>query len=106
MQKATREELVRRLTALSEDALDSIERTAPEGFQLGVVGMVFEVLIETEPEDHLHRSEAGYTTGDDVYAYTVIYASDHRRWIIEKLFEEAYDAANSPPDETVEDPES
>jgi hypothetical protein len=91
VETASREQLVKRLTAVVEDALDCVERDCPKGFDVGVVGLVFEVLVEGEPDPHLRRSDAGYTPGDDVSSYFQTYCTDHRRWVKQKVFEEAYD---------------
>jgi hypothetical protein len=91
VEKVTREQLLKRLTALAEDALDYAERYAPQGFDLGVVGLVFEVLFEGERDEHLRRSDAGYTPEDGVACAFITYCSDTRRWVKEKIFEEAYD---------------
>jgi hypothetical protein len=93
LEKPTREQLEERLRALSEDALDNISRYQPEGFDLGVVGILFEVRIEREGSDYLKRSAAGYTPDDDVSSYWTYWCSDHRGWVQEKAFQTAYELA-------------
>src|SRR5262249_1055031 len=95
MKKPSREELVVRLNALFEDAIDSIGRSEPDGFDLGVVGLVFEVLTEREGSGYLNRTDPGYTPGHHVNPYFTYWCSDHRAWVQEKLFERAFDIARS-----------
>lgn len=104
MQKPSRQELSARLTALAEDALDYVEGTQPDGFDLGVAGIVFEVLIEDEPDGYLKRSDGGYTPEDGVRSYFVTWASDNRMWVKEKLFEEACNVVEYVPDLDDESP--
>jgi hypothetical protein len=96
MEKPTREELTARLHALLEDALDTAEKANPDGFDLGVVGVVFEVLVESTGSDYLKRSDAGYTPADDIHSYLSWWCSDHRAWIQEAFFEQAYRMATRP----------
>jgi hypothetical protein len=91
--KLSREDQLARVTALAEDFLDFVGREEPDGFNLGVIGFVFEVLTERAGSDYLKRSDAGYTPDDDVSESIYTYCSDHRTWVKEKLFEEAYDIA-------------
>lgn len=80
-----------RLHALVDDALDSFARSDPEGFDLGVVALVCEVMYGREGSDFLKRTDAGYTPRDDVAAYVTYWCSDHRGWVQRGLFETAYD---------------
>jgi hypothetical protein len=89
VENTTREQLVTRLAALSEDAVDFMERQHPDGFNVGVIGMVFEVLVQHEGSPHLRRSDGGYTPDDGIESGFHTWCSDTRWWVKDKLFEMA-----------------
>jgi hypothetical protein len=93
MEKPSREEHVRRLQALIEDALDQVAGQNPDGFDLGVIALNLEVLHETPLSDFLKRSDAGYTPDDDVGSYFTYWCSDHRSYIQAAIFRDAYNYA-------------
>jgi hypothetical protein len=95
----THEQLTARLNAFTADALDELRRSYPDGFDVGVMALVYEVLTQREGGVHLKRIEAGYTPPDDVTGWFGYWCSDHRQWVQEKLFEDAYDIAQHMPSE-------
>lgn len=93
MEMPTREQLENRLSALVADALDNFDSDNPEGYDLGVVGIVLEVFVERPGSDYLKRTDGGYTPSDDVSSYIGYWCSDHRAWMQESFFETAYRVA-------------
>lgn len=113
MEKPSREEHLRRLHALIEDALDSVAERNSQGFDLGVIALNLEVLYETPLSNYLKRSEVGYTPDDDVGSYFTYWCSDHRPYIQAAMFRDAYNYASAleyndsqPSDDTTDDDES
>ena len=110
MKKPGREEHVRRLHALIEDALDYVQEQNAGGFDLGVIAVNLEVLYEASLSDYLKRSDARYTPDDDVGSYFMYWCSDHRPYVQAALFRDAYNYAqeleyrrSQPSDETTSD---
>ena len=95
MEKPSREQHVRRLHALIEDALDQVENQNPNGFDLGVIALNLEVLHERGLSSYLLRSDAGYTPDDDVSSYFTYWCSDHRPHIQAAIFRDAYNYAST-----------
>jgi hypothetical protein len=95
MEFPSHERLTVRLNAFVADALDELQRNHPDGFDLGVLGLVYEIVLPREGGLHLKRLESGYTPADDSWSYIGYWCSDHRSWVQEKLFEEAYDNSQS-----------
>jgi hypothetical protein len=90
LEKPTRDKHHTRLDALIEDFLDQLSREHLDGFDLGVIAVHVEVLIEAPLSDYLKRSDAGYTPDDDVNSYFTYWCSDHRPHIQAALFRDAY----------------
>jgi hypothetical protein len=91
-----------RLQALIEDALDYFERNHADGFQLGPIALVAEVLVEGDPPKEVRRVDVGYTPAPEAYSYFSFWCSDDRRWLQAAMFrsahmyaQEAADAAES-----------
>jgi hypothetical protein len=98
----SRDELERRLDALTRDHLDSLYADEPDGFRIGVVGLIYEVLTPSEPSA-LRREDAGYTPADNDASYFSYYTSDSRWWMKRAIFGEAGDFYKYPPDEAGKD---
>ena len=74
-----------------------IARDNPDGFDLGVVGFIGEVVTPDPESTLLRREEAGFTPALDTDQYPSYYCSDHRWWIKRALFGDAGDFFRFPP---------
>ena len=95
----SRNKLEDRLQALVADMLDELETDYPDGFDLGVVLIGYEVQYPREGSSHLKRSAAGYTPDDDVGTWMSYWCSDHRPWVQRAITDSLYDLArwSAPP---------
>ena len=91
MDTPTRAELEKRLHAFIADHLDHLEAQHPEGFNLGVIGDVWEVLTPDPDHVSLSRVDAGYTPGWDVDYHFSYYCTDHRWWVMAAIFRKAHE---------------
>ena len=83
MEKVDRKKHSKRFRALVEDALDEASQFAPEGFDLGPIGVVFEVQYEGKLSGYKRRAGGGYTPGGTkpVVYFGFYWFSDDRRWV-------------------------
>jgi hypothetical protein len=95
MHTATREELLERINALAEDGLGDLANAYPEGFNLGVISIVWEIFTEAPISTYLKRAAAGYTPDDDTIGFFGYWCSDHRKWVQEAAFGNVYEMSRS-----------
>jgi hypothetical protein len=102
----TREQVERRLHALVADWLDIVAEDNSDGFDVGVVGFIGEVVTPDPEYTVLRREEGGYTPAMDTHNYFSYYCSDHRWYIKRAIFGDAGDYFRYPPADSDEDEEA
>jgi hypothetical protein len=95
-----REQVERRLHALVADWLDIVAKDNSDGFDLGVVGFIGEVVTPDPEYTVLRREAGGYTPEMDTSYYFSYYCSDHRWYIKRAVFGDAGDYFQYPPDDS------
>jgi hypothetical protein len=98
-----REQVERRLHALVADWLDIVAEGNSDGFDLGVVGFIAEVVTPDPEYTILRREEGGYTPPMDTNSYFSYYCSDHRWYIKRAIFGDAGDHYRYPPADSDDD---
>jgi hypothetical protein len=74
----TREQLETRMHALVADHLDQIAEQCPEGFDLGVIAFVVEVIYPYPEFVEIRREEGGYWPPSDAATYQSYLCTDWR----------------------------
>ena len=94
----TREQLETRMHALVADHLDQIAQQCPEGFDLGIIAFVVEVMFpDPETAEGVRREEGGYwPPSPDALTYQHVLCTDRRAWVAERVLRNAYELVVQP----------
>jgi len=98
-----REQVERRLHALIADWLDDLAESNSDGFDLGVIGFIAEVVTPDPGYTVLRREEGGYTPEMDTSNYFSYFCTDHRWYIKRAVFGDAGDYFRYPPADSDDD---